>query len=209
MSSTGPWPPPHDPSDPETGAQPSYESYPSSDATSSGQPYYQPFPAPGPYQPAPPPQQPDSIRTAVRLMWAGAALSVVSLVTTLATLGSLKSKLRQQVLDADSTVTPQDFENVYHATIAITVFFSFIAVALWLWMAWKNGQGRRWARIVATVLGGLNLLASFYTLTSGTSVAISMILTLLNLVLAAVILFLLWRKESSAFYAASRAARLR
>ena len=31
-------------------------------------------------------------------------------------------------------------------------------IALWLWMARANGQGRNWARILSTVLFGLGTL---------------------------------------------------
>ena len=33
-----------------------------------------------------------------------------------------------------------------------------IGIALWLWMARANGQGRNWARILSTVLFGVATL---------------------------------------------------
>jgi hypothetical protein len=133
-------------------------------------------------------------------MWAGAALSAISLVVALATLSSLKSHLRQQLVD-NGTYKASDFDTLYHAAVAVAVVSSLIAIGLWLWMAWKNGQGRSWARIVATILGGLNLVSSAYSVAANNTIAASMVLTVLNLLLALVILVLLWKRESSAFYA--------
>ncbi len=69
-------------------------------------------------------------------------------------------------------------------------------------MAWKNGQGRPWARIVATVLGGLNLLSTLSAVSLGNVTGASIAVSVVGLVIALVILSLLWRKESSEFYAA-------
>jgi hypothetical protein len=141
-------------------------------------------------------------------MQVGAALSVLSLVITLATASSLKSHLRAQLRQSNTHLSTSDFNTTYHVLVASAVVGSLIAAALWLWMAWKNGQGRAWARIVSTVLGVINLVSSVYTISAGRSLAIGDLLTVADLCLAVVILVLLWRSESSDFYAASaRAAR--
>jgi hypothetical protein len=157
---------------------------------------------------SPPPAQPPSIRRAVRLMRVGAALSLLSLVITLATVSSFKSHLREQLRQSNTSLSTSDFNATYHVVVASAVVSSLVAVALWLWMAWKNGQGRAWARIVSTVLGVINLLSSVYTISAGHALGVSDLLTVADLILAVVILILLWRTESSDFYAASaRAAR--
>ena len=38
------------------------------------------------------------------------------------------------------------------------IVFGLVVIALWLWMARANGQGRNWARILSTVLFGLATL---------------------------------------------------
>lgn len=35
---------------------------------------------------------------------------------------------------------------------------TIVGVCLWVWMAIKNGQGRKWARVVATIFGVINLI---------------------------------------------------
>jgi hypothetical protein len=191
--SSGPRPPDEGDSH-EQGGLPSYESsFPSYPEDSAGG-----------GQVAAQPAQPPSMRTAVRLMWAGAGLSALSLVVTLITLSSLRSHLRTQLAKSNPTFSNSDFNTTYHAVVGGAVIGAVIAIALWLWMAWKNGRGRGWARIVATVLGGLNLISSVYTIAVGHSLAISEVLTVVDLILAVAILVLLWRRESSDFYAASR-----
>jgi hypothetical protein len=151
----------------------------------------------------PPPAQPKSIQTAVKLMRAGAALTAVSLVIALLTYGSLKSHLRDQLRDSNKTYTAHDFDVLYRIALIEVIFASLLGIGLWLWMAWKNGQGRSWARTVATVLGVINLLYSLYAVVSGSTIAVSLVLTLLNLVLAVTILGFLWQSQSSEFYAAT------
>ena len=38
------------------------------------------------------------------------------------------------------------------------VIGGLIAIGLWLWMAWANGRGRGWARVLSAVLFGINTL---------------------------------------------------
>ena len=42
--------------------------------------------------------------------------------------------------------------------ITLAMVFGLAVIALWLWMARANGQGRNWARILCTVLFGLATL---------------------------------------------------
>lgn len=149
--------------------------------------------------------QPPSMQLAVRLMWVGAGLSLASLIVVLLTLSSLKSHIRDQLANSNPTLSTSDINTTYHAVVVGAFISAAMGIALWLWMAWKNGQGRRWARVVATVLGVINLLSSIYSIAVGHWLAVSAVLTVLNLILAVVILVLLWRRESSDFYAAQSA----
>jgi threonine/homoserine efflux transporter RhtA len=75
-------------------------------------------------------------------------------------------------------------------------------------MAVMNGRGRNWARIVATVLGAFSVcggVASFAN--SMTTTGVTVLFSLLQLALAAVVLVLLWLPSSSAYYRAQGARR--
>lgn len=181
-------------------------SQPHRPATPSGMP---PMPQ-YPQAPPPPPGMhpyaavslPRSMHTAVQLMYVGAVLSLLSLVMSLTTLGSLKSQLRDRLEEDGRDVSEAVVNAGYRFAITFTAIAGIIAIALWLWMARKNGQGRQWARIVATVLGAINVISTIFSIVSGNTTLIASIITVVNLALAIVILVLLWRKESSNFYAA-------
>ena len=168
-------------------------------------PQYPRFPqAPPPpgMPPAAPSSLPRSVHTAVQLMYVGAVLSLLSLVVSLSTLGSLKSQIRDRLAKDGQQVSDTVLNAGIRFAVAFIIIDGIIAIALWLWMARKNAQGRSWARVVSTVLGCINVIATIYAITSGNTTTIASIITVVNLVLAIAILVLLWRKESSQFYAA-------
>ena len=117
-----------------------YQSYPS-----AGQ-------APEPVRPGPPP----SVVMAVRLMYAGAVVSGLSLIVGLATVGSLRSSLHK--------------------------------------------AGRSWARIVSTVLFGLDTLFLLLGVARAGAAGGTLVSILTWLIGLGTIIFL-WRKDSSAYFA--------
>ena len=140
-------------------------------------------------------------------MWAGAALSVLSLIYSMTTIGGLKDDIREQLEKSDTSVSQSTIDAAYGITIASLVLFGLVGAFLWAWMAWKNGQGRSWARIVATVFAAFNVLGLLFTLAGGNSEPLSAIASVVSSVLGVVIVVLLWRKESTHFYEATTASR--
>jgi len=129
-------------------------------------------------------------------MYTGAALSAVSLIVTLLSFHAIERVIR----NASSTLTAHQVHNDAIVAVTIAVVESLIAIGLWLLMAWGNKNGQNWARIVATVLFGLNtlfLLLSFVRATVSVSLAFSVLVWLIGL--GAIVL--LWRKESSQYFA--------
>ena len=115
---------------------------------------YQPYPPTG--QPAGPlrPPAPAPVRTAVKLMYAGAAVSAAGLIIGLALIiVDIQAAARGRFL-GHSLTAPQ----MRPLVITVWIVFGLAGIALWLWMARANGQGGSWARIVSTVLFGLAAL---------------------------------------------------
>jgi hypothetical protein len=135
-------------------------------------------------------------------MYAGAALSLLSVIVSFFMLDTIKETIEESMREADANVSQSTIDAAYAVGMVTTVVVGIISVGLWLWMAWKNGQGRSWARIVATCFGGLNVLFTLAGFTQPGMTAVSAILSLATMVLAVIILVLLWRKESSDYYAA-------
>ena len=145
-------------------------------------------------------EQPPSIRTAVLLMRIGAGVALLSVVYTLVTLGSFEDDIKSDLAKADSTLSAADVDSAFTVLLVITIVLGLIGAALWLWMAWANGRGHRWARVVATVLGVLNIVSSIYSLSVGQTTVVPMILTVANLIIGLAALFYLYRPDSSQFF---------
>ena len=164
------------------------------------QPYPSSGPAPEPVRQGPPP----SVKTAVKLMYAGAVINALSLILVLATIGSLRSTLHK----AAPTLTPSQLHAYEVFFVTITLVSGVIGVGLWFWMARMNQAGKSWARIVATVLFGLDTLFLLLGVARAGAAASSVVSILIWLIgLGTVIL--LWRKDSSEYFTAQSAPRAR
>jgi hypothetical protein len=156
---------------------------------------YEPDPASG-RMPEPqriPPPRP--VQNAIRFMYAGAAIEVIALVVALITRNSIKSALR--TLHPDYTAA-QLQSAVTVQTISL-VIGAAVATGLWLWMAWANGRGYNWARILSAVFFGistLDLVITFAAVRAPGSLIVSFAIWLVGL--GAIVL--LFSRESSAFF---------
>jgi hypothetical protein len=157
-------------------------------------------------QPAAPAGQPRSIALAVKLMYVGAALSLLGILVTLFMRDTIREAVEKASADASTPMTQSQMDGAVAIAIGFSVVVGLIGVALWLWMAWANGRGRSWARIVATVLFVLSVLSSLGSLVQRPP-ALSLAATFISLVLGAFTLVLLWRLESSRWYEAQSAPR--
>ena len=166
---------------------------------------YQPYPSSG--QPTGPlrPPAPAPVLTAVKLMYAGAAVSAAGLIIGLALIiVDITAAARGRFL-GHSLTAPQ----MRPLIITLWIVFSLVVIALWLWMARADGQGRNWARILSTVLFGLAALQLRGDFTQPVSHAGSGATVLYYggtalfaaaWLAGAAALWLLWRPASSAFF---------
>ncbi len=156
---------------------------------------YQPYPSSGkpvePERPAPPP----SVLNAVKLMYVGAAVSTVSLVISLVGISGTKAAIRK----ARPSYTVAQVNQLNTFIITLAVVSGVIGVALWLWMARANGQGRNWARILSTVLFALATLDMFGVF-SQPKTLLGLVFPVLTWLVGAGAVFYLWRPESTAFF---------
>jgi hypothetical protein len=156
---------------------------------------YQPYPTPGPAQEPEQIRPPRSVLNAVKLMYAGAALEVIAVIIAVVTIGSLKSA----ILARHPAYTAAQLHSAEVARTVPLVIGGLIAIGLWLWMAWANGKGRSWARIVSAVFFGINTLDLLISLLQVHAVATLIIGVVIWLVgLGAIVL--IFSKESGAFY---------
>jgi hypothetical protein len=138
-----------------------------------------------------------SLLAAVKLMYVGAGLSLLGMFFALATRG----QLRDQLIEEDPDQTAAEVDRAVNMASGVSVVIGLISVGLWLWMARANGRGEAWARIVATVLFGLNIVLTAYNLAQTTGFGV--VINITAIALSAAILWLLYRKDSTAYYASA------
>ncbi len=156
---------------------------------------YQPYPSSGkPVEPERPPAPP-SVLQALKLMYAGAAISTVSLVISLVDIGGTKDAIRK----ARPILTATQVNQLNTFIITLAVVSGVLGVALWLWMARATSQGRNWARVVSTVLFGLATLNLFGVL-SQPKTALGLVFPALTWLVGLSAVILLWRRESTDFF---------
>jgi hypothetical protein len=156
---------------------------------------YQPYPSSGkPVEPERPPA-PATVQNAVKLMYAGAAVSTVSLIVSLVNISGTKTAIRK----ARPSLTAAQVNQLNTFIISLAIVSGLVGIALWLWMARANGQGRNWARILSTVLFGLATL-DLFGVASQPKTLLGLVFPLLTWLLGLGAVVLLWRKQSTAFF---------
>jgi O-antigen/teichoic acid export membrane protein len=156
---------------------------------------YQPYPSTG--KPVEPDrgEAPPSVLKAVKLMYAGAAVSTVSLIVSvilpLADIAGSKATLKK---DHPSLTTAQ-VNQAFTLGIAIAIISGLLDG---MWMARANGKGKNWARITSSVFFALATVSLFSVLNAPSVLGVIFAVALWVVGLGAIIL--LWRKESSDFF---------
>lgn len=164
---------------------------------------YQSYPTGGAAEPEPQrPAPPTPVLQAVKLMYAGAIVSAVSLIITLVTVGSLKTAIH----NADPSLSASKLHSAEVAAVAVAIIFGLIGIGLWLWMAYANKAGKNWARITATVFFGLDTLSILTSFRQAEPV-LSRLVSILVWLIGLGAIVLLYQRESSAYFTASKTPR--
>ena len=166
---------------------------------------YQPYPSSG--QPAGPlrPAAPAPVLTAVKLMYAGAALATVPLIIALAYAGDINA---YHVRWNGHSLTAAQISQWRPLIITVAIVSGLVVPALWLWMARANGQGRNWARILSTVVFALATLDVRHPQPPGSPAGFGATvlyyggtaLVVAAWLVGAAVVWLLWRPASRAFF---------
>lgn len=158
--------------------------------------------------------RPSAMDTAVWLMRGGAAYVVVSATISYALTFDSDVASRSR-LGVDS-LAPDAAARLVLAEYVLGVAVGY---ALWIWMAWANGQGKSWARIVAIVLACLAVIpfiANLVILLAGGAIVeqsggvrvVQIVMTIGQQIISASALWFMYRPESGAFYAVRSAPHI-
>ncbi len=161
---------------------------------------YQPYPATGPpgQDRAQPPR---TVRSAVWLMYLGAALEVPALIIAVAT----RSSFRSAILRLHPGYTPAQLHTAEAIRTTPLIVGTVITIGLWLWMAWANGRGFAWARVVSVglfVISTVDLIVSLTLIRAPADTAVDVVIWLVGLAIVALLL----SRESGPFYRPGRRA---
>ncbi len=152
---------------------------------------YQPYPSGGESAGPLRPPAPAPVLTAVKLMYAGAAVFTVSLIISFISVAFIGRSAATLRLAGRSQPLP--------VAIAVGIAGGLVVIALWLWMARANSQGRNWARILSTVLFGLATL-KLISVFSEPKTVLGLIFWAPAWLAGLAAVWLLWRPDSSAFF---------
>jgi hypothetical protein len=141
------------------------------------------------------PPAPAPVLNAVKLMYAGAAVSLVSLLISLTDISGTKAAIKKARPDLTATQVSQ----LNGFIIGLAIVSGLVGIGLWLWMSRANRAGKNWARIVSTVLFGLATLDLFGVF-SQPKTALGLIFPLLTWLIGLGVIVLLWRPESTRFF---------
>jgi hypothetical protein len=127
--------------------------------------------------------RPRTVRAAVTLMLAGAVAELAALITVMVTSGAVRAAVAARHPAAAQAVT------VHQVTMLVG---APVAVGMWLWLAWANGRGEDWARMISgasfgllslVLLGQLSQHAATYAPASMIAAAIVWAIGLVSVVL--------------------------
>ncbi|MGD0701116.1 MAG: hypothetical protein ABSA02_14655 [Trebonia sp.] len=145
---------------------------------------------------------PQSVDNAVRFMYMGAAASLIGIVIDLATVGPVRDKL-VTLNNNSARLTSTQATDTEHVAIGALIVAGVIGVVLWIWMAQSNRSGKSWARIVATVLFGIDtisLIADINGASALSGTAATRIYGIVIWLIGLAAIILLWQRTSSDYF---------
>jgi hypothetical protein len=136
------------------------------------------------------PRSDRSAFAAIKLMYVGAIVELITAVTIVATM----SDIRSQVAERDGSLTQAQWHAAVAGTLDPLVVAAGVAVAFWLVMAWAYGRGHRWIAIPFAIFFAMNTQSLLTGLAGGSAtyarsdLAIGTVLWLIELALTILLL---------------------
>lgn len=168
------------------------------------------------YQPAPQYQggpggpamttAPKSIVYAKYAMWAGAVMQLLAIPSTLLMRDEMRELAEESLRESGASYDESMLDATVMFALGFGLLMSVLGAALWFLMAYLNGKGKGWARIVATVLYGI-FVVSFLCGFAQPNPMLTIIMNVIVLIIGGLATFFLWRKDSTAWFKAHEAPR--
>jgi len=157
---------------------------------------YQPYPGSDTQLPETQrPPVPASVLNAIKIMYVGAAASLLGIVIDIVTISATKNAIARH----SKNMTASQVASTQHVLIAGFIAGGVIAAAVWIGLALACRRGHNWARITGTVLLGLATLDTIAGLTAPVATA-AKLWALVPWLAGLAAVALLWRRDSSAYF---------
>jgi hypothetical protein len=146
--------------------------------------------------------RPPAMRRAVQLMYAGAAVALIAGIVDGLTTHNVTFYTYNSASRNTATVHGS-------SSLAAGIVEGVLIGLLWLWMSWKTGTGRGWARVLSTVFfcfACLGLIGAVDTVTRDHTY-LAFIVTLVSFGVGLGAITQLWQRESSEFFAFAKQAK--
>jgi hypothetical protein len=160
---------------------------------------YQPYPTGAQMPDIERPPVPSQVANAVKVMYVGAATSIIGIIIDILTVNATKSAIERR----SHHLTTSQLNASQHALIAGFIVGGLIGAAAWIIVARNCQGGKNWARITGSVLFAIATIDTIVGLTAPLAGAVKIWGVVVWLVgLTAVVL--LWQRPSTEFFAAPR-----
>jgi hypothetical protein len=140
---------------------------------------------------------PASVLNAVRVMYVGAAASLLGIVIDVLTVGATKRAIEKH----SHHLTASQINSSQHVLVIAFIIGGLIGAAAWFFLARSCLGGKNWARITGTVLFALATVDTLGGLGAPIAGAVKIWALLVWLVGLTAIVFL-WRRTSTEFFKA-------
>jgi hypothetical protein len=148
------------------------------------------------HEPSPASAAPQSVLRAVRVMYVGLAASLLGILVDMTTLSATRSEIIKQ----NPKFTTTQVNNAEHLEIGLFIAGGLIGAALWLWMAQSCRAGKGWARVVSTVLFGIDTLSVLAGAAGAQGGGLTRIYGFVVWAIGGIAIFLLWQRSSSDYF---------
>lgn len=151
--------------------------------------------------------RPPPVTSAVRLMCVGAALALLNVILPFLFLDMERRDTEESLRANGAAPSRAMVDSALSSSLLLATAIGVLWLVTWLLMALCNAKGMGWARILASLLGVLNVVTTVAGLVSSHNLNVTVVIPAVSALLAVVILVLLWRRESSDWFA-ERSGRL-
>jgi hypothetical protein len=160
---------------------------------------YQPYPTGAKLPEIERPPVPSQVANAVKVMYLGAATSILGIIVDILTVNATKSAIERR----SHKLTVSQVDASQHALIAGFIAGGLIGAAAWILIARNCQGGKNWARITGTALFAIATLDTIVGLAAPLAGAVKIWGALVWLVGLTAVMFL-WQRPSSEFFTAPR-----